>query len=146
MNPLDATYRFVRKGRSWSTLIAVGVTWLFCIVAVVLVQAAWWLVGIILLFTFPALWDLWSGRQAGAELTSDKLTWYSGRRVAEVDLIDIDHVRFVTRLDLTVRAAVVMVSGRKLRLPQEATPPVSEFEAALSEHGIRSERHHFTFL
>ncbi len=139
-------YRYVRKGRSWAAVIAVLLTWAACLAAVVIFQAALWIVGLILLFTLPAVWDLWSGATAGTELRADQLSWYSGRRRVDLPLSDIDHVRLVTRFDFSVRAAVLLRTGRKLRLPAEATPPHGAFEAALHAHGLRTERHHFTPL
>ena len=139
-------YRFVRHGRSRATLIAVGLAWVLCLVAALVFAAALWIVGLVLLFTLPALWDIWSGRTAGAEITARGLRWFSGRRSVDVARSEIDHVRLVTRPDLSVRAAVVLASGRKLRLPAEATPPHRAFVAALVAHGIRTERHHFTVL
>lgn len=127
-------------------MIAVGVTWALCLAGWALFDAALWIVGPILLFTLPALWDIWSGASAGTELTETGLRWFSGRRRLDLDLSEVDHVRLVTRPDLSVRAAVVLTSGRKLRLPAEATPPHREFEAALQARGIRTEGHHFTFL
>ena len=137
---------FVRRGRSWPAVIAVLVTWGLCLIAALVFQAALWIIGLVALFTLPALGDIWSGATAGTELSADGLAWFSGRRRVELPLQEIDHVRLVTRLDLGVRAAVVLRSGRKLRLPAEATPPHRDFEAALHALDVRTERHHFTPL
>lgn len=145
MNDL-APFEFTRHGRSWPTLLAVVVTWLACLIGFWVFDAAIWLVGVVLVFTLPALWDLYAGTQAGARLTDTALHWYSGENAVDVPLEQIDHVRLVTRLDLSVRAAVVLTSGRKLRLPPEATPPHELFEAALQARRITTQRHHFSFL
>ena len=139
-------FRFVHHGRSRTALVAVGATWALCALVAVVFDAAIWIVGAVLICTIPALRDYWLGISAGVELSSDRLVWFSGRRSAEVALREIDHVRLVTRFDLSVRATVVLTSGRKLRMPVEATPPHREFEDALTARGVRTERHHFTGL
>lgn len=139
-------YSFHRKGRSWSTLIALLLAWLALAVAALRFDAAPALVAVLFALSLPALWDLYSGRAAGTILTEAELSWFSGRHRVAVPLTEIDHVRLVTRLDMTVRAAVVLPGGRKLRIPAEASPPHTPFETALKAAGIRSERHHFTFL
>ncbi|THH39029.1 hypothetical protein E4Z66_05585 [Aliishimia ponticola] len=141
-----APYRFTRAGRSWTGVVSVAVVW-------ALVAAAWlrwdispWIGAVLLAFTLPALWDLWRGTTAGLRLDDSGLHWHSGRRAGHAALDEIAHMRLVTRLDLSVRAAIVLTSGRKLRLPAEATPPAQDFEAALTTWGITAQRHHFTAL
>ena len=141
-----APYSFSRNGRNWATLITVLGVWLAVLVGWLVFDAAPWLLVVVLLFTLPAIWDIYTARTAGTDLTTDHLRWYSGAHEVSVPLSDIDHVRFVTRLDLSVRAAAVLQSGRKLRLPAEATPPAKPFEDALIAMGIKTQRHHFTFL
>ncbi len=142
----DEPFTFSRSGRSNGTILAVALTWLCCVLALLVFDAAGWIIALILLFTLPALWDIWSARVAGAELTDTHLSWYSGRARVDLDLTEIDHIRLVTRLDLTVRAAAVLTSGRKLRLPPESTPPHKAFEDALHAREVRTERHHFSLL
>jgi len=143
----DATpFVFVRKGRNWATLIALLGVWTLALLTWFVFDAATFVVVVLGLFSLPAMWDLYAARDAGTTLTGQDLTWFSGATQVCVPLGDIDHVRLVTRLDLSIRAAVVLTSGRKLRLPAEATPPGAAFEAALSAHDIRHARHHFTFI
>src|SRR6056297_1067986 len=142
----EPLYSFRRKGRSWSTLIALLIAWLLLLLGWTVFDAAPLLVGILFLLSLPAAWDFYTARLAGADLHADRFDWFSGTRSVSVPLEEIDHIRLVTRLDLTVRAAVVLANGSKLRLPAEATPPSEPFEAALKEAGLRSERHHFTFI
>ena len=59
---------------------------------------------------------------------------------------EIDHFRLDTRLDFSVRATVVLRSGRKIRLPFEATPPHQAFEDALTARGVTVKRFHFQLL
>lgn len=140
------SFSFTRTGRSRAAVIAVGLTWALCLAGWIHYDAAPWIVGAVLACTLPALWDIWRGTMAGTRLTDHRLSWHSGRHLMDLDIAQIDHVRLVTRPDLSVRAAVVLASGRKLRLPAEATPPHRAFEAALHARGIRTERHHFTGL
>ena len=139
-------FEFTRHGRSWATLIAVLGTWVACLIGFWIFDAAIWLVGVILLFTLPALWDLYAGTRAGASLNDSTLHWFSGNNAVDIPFEQIDHVRLVTRLDLSVRAAIVLTSGRKMRLPPEATPPHEAFETALHARNIATKRHHFSFL
>lgn len=132
MNTPQLPYSFQRKGRSWATLIAVALAWGLLVVGWAVFDAALTLVLVLFGLSLPALWDFYAERSAGATLSDTGLDWFSGPHSMSVALEDIDHVRLVTRLDLTVRAAVVLTNGRKLRLPAEATPPSDRFEAALS--------------
>lgn len=142
----STSFHFTRKGRSWATLIAIVITWLLCLIAWTVFDASGWIVGIVLAFSLPAVWDMYSARLAGASLSDSDLSWFSGDQSVTVPLSEIDHMRLVTRLDLSVRAAVVLKTGRKMRLPPESTPPHQAFETALTESGLKVERHHFTFL
>jgi len=146
MQGVPLPYRFARKGRSWATLSAVGLAWLLCGLGVIVFEITPWLAGLIVLATVPGLWDLYAGTRAGFDLDSERVRWFSGKRGGEVALDEIDHVRLVTRLDLSVRAALVLKTGRKIRLPAEATPPAKDLEAALAAAELRSARHHFTIL
>jgi hypothetical protein len=47
---------------------------------------------------------------------------------------------------MSVRATVVLKTGRKIKLPFEATPPHRALETALHARGITTERHHFTLI
>ena len=141
-----APYTFSRRGRSWPTLLTLLGTWALLLVLLLRFEAALWLVALFFLFSLPAAWDLWSDRRAGLALGDRRIRWFSGNREADVRFDEVDHVRLVTRLDMSVRAALVLHTGRKVRLPAEATPPAAEFEAALAAHDLRAERHHFTFL
>ena len=135
-----------RQGRSRTTLLVVAAIWATLVLAVLLVDAAPWLMGVIGAFTLPAVCDLASNPAAGFRLDDKGLHWFSGRREAEVGWHEIDHIRLDTRLDFSVRVSVVLHSGRKIRLPYESTPPDKALEASLTARGIRVERHHFSLL
>lgn len=113
---------------------------------VVFFDAVWWIVVPPALLTLPALWDFWRNPSAGVRLDEGQLHWHSGRREARLALPEIDHMRFDTRWDLSVRVTAVLQSKKRLRLPYESLPPHRVFEEALQSRGIRVERHHFTIF
>lgn len=139
-------YRYRRQGRNRTALYAVLGIWSVLISAVVLVDAAWWLMGAIALVTLPAVWELITNRPSGLDLTAKELTWFTGRRQGNLARGEIEKMRFDTRLDFSVRASAILTTGRKVRLPYECTPPHQIFEAALNAQGIRVERHHFSLI
>lgn len=137
-------FRFVRHGRSPRTAAILAAVYAAIGAAILWLDAAPWLMALLALPTLPALWDLWTNPEAGIVLGDRSLRWYSGRRHADLDLGEIDHMRFDTRWDLSVRVTAVLRSGRKLRLPYESLPPHKVFEAALSDRGVTVKRQHFT--
>ena len=143
---MTATSEYAHSGRNPATLVVLLAVWACLAGAVILLDAAWWLMALLGLFTLPALWDLLSARQAGMRLDDEGLHWHAGRRTGTVAWNRIDRVRLDTRLDLSTRAALVLDTGRKIRLPQEATPPDAELEAELDARGVKVERHHFSLL
>jgi len=140
------TFSYQRNGRSPTTLAIVVSIWAVLIAAILLIDAAPWLMGAVGLFTLPAVWDLYKNPASGLRFTPGALTWFTGTREAEVGWQEIEKVRLDTRLDFSVRASVVLHSGRKIRLPYESTPPHDLLEAALNARGIRTERHHFSLI
>lgn len=140
---VTAPFEFHRQGRSRRAVLALAISYGLILVALLVFDAAWWLMALLGLCTLPALWDVWRNPAAGLSLSSDALTWHSGRRRAEVPLSEIDHMRLDTRWDFSVRATAVLSNGKRLRLPYESLPPHRSLEAALQARGIRVERHHF---
>lgn len=144
---MDAdTFSFRREGRNRATLLAVAGVWFGLIAAVILVDAAVWLMAAIGAFTLPALWDLYRNPASGLDFKPEALTWFTGSKDASVSWSEIDRVRLDTRLDFSVRASAVLHSGRKVRIPYECTPPHAVLEAALNARGVRTERHHFSLI
>ena len=139
-------YAYQTTGRNRATLISLLLVWAAILLAIVVLDAALWLMALLLLFTAPALYDLIAGRKAGVRVDADGLHWFSGRRTGDIVWPRISHMRLDTRLDFSVRASAVLVTGRKVRLPLEAVPPSDTFEAELQARGIRVERHHFSLL
>ncbi|MEM6890379.1 MAG: hypothetical protein AAF636_19930 [Pseudomonadota bacterium] len=145
MSPADAEtpYVWVRSGRSLTGMVTVIAVWAALAAAYLMLDAAAWIVWGLAIFTLPALYDLIANPQAGLSLSENSLDWHSGRRHATLSRTEIDHLRLETRLDFSVRATAVLVSGRKVRLPFESTPPHQSLEAACQARGLRTERHHF---
>ncbi|WP_296761940.1 hypothetical protein [Sediminimonas sp.] len=109
-------------------------------------NAAWWIVAALALFTLPALWEVLTDRRAALRLEDGMLHWQNGPRGDRVSLDALDHVRFDTRLDLSVRVTLVLRDGRRIRLPHPCLPPHRALEAALDAAGVTTRRHHFHFI
>lgn len=143
---MSADYAYDHSGRNRATLVTVLAVWGAVGLAFARLDIAPWIAWLALLATLPAVWDLATNRRAGLRMDRDGLRWFAGRREGEVAWRAVARVRLDTRLDLSVRAALVLHTGRKVRIPQEATPPHREFEAALEARGITVERHHFSLM
>lgn len=139
-------FQYETNGRKWHTALIVGIIWLALLYAWTRLEAASWIIALIVVFTLPAVWDIYANRRAGFSVDARSLRWYAGRGKAEMPLAEVDYVRLDTRLDFSVRATVFPKQGRKVRLPYESTPPDALLEATLNAHGIRTERHHFTLM
>jgi len=139
-------FSFTRQGRAPRTVaILIGVYTLL-LAAVLLVEAAWWLMAILALPTLPALWDLYADPSAGVRLGDRRLDWHSGRRTGTLDLSEIDVMRFDTRWDFSVRVTAMLKDGKRVRLPYDTLPPHREFEAALTARDVKVVRHHFVIF
>ncbi|WP_171167262.1 hypothetical protein [Ruegeria sp. HKCCA0370] len=137
-------YSFARSNRSLRTLAILAGVYAALLALVFLFDAAWWIAGLLSLATLPALWDVVQNTRAGMQLDQDALSWFTGNRQAEVALRDIDHFRFDTRWDFSVRVSIVLHSSKRIRLPDESLPLHRDLETLLNQAGIRVERHHFT--
>lgn len=140
---MAADFEFSRHARTPRTVAILIAVYTALATAVILVDAAWWLVAGLALLTVPALFDLWRDPSAGIRLSEDGLDWHSGRRSGALDLAEVDHMRFDTLFDFSVRVTAVLKDGKKLRLPYEALPPHRTFETEFNTRSIRVERHHF---
>ncbi|MEL6465410.1 MAG: hypothetical protein AAFQ58_10620 [Pseudomonadota bacterium] len=139
-------YRYQTTGRNRRTAVTLALVWALILLAIVVLEASLVLMALIALCTAPALYDLVSARVSGLTLDAQGLSWFAGRRTGEIAWDRIDHIRLDTRLDFSVRASAVLTSGRKVRVPLEATPPADTFEQALSARGLTVKRHHFSLL
>lgn len=141
MAPALVFSRSGRTPRNFAILVALyGVL----IGAVIVIDAAPWLMAGLALLTLPALWDLWRDPSAGLRLDKDRLEWHSGRRSGSLEVREIAHMRFDTRWDFSVRVTAILKDDTRVRLPYEALPRHMELEKALNSQGITVERHHFT--
>jgi hypothetical protein len=140
---MPGDFAFERRGRSARVIALLAGVYAVLTGLVVLVDAAGWLMLLLALPTLPALWDILQDNRAGLRLTRDQLDWYSGRRQGTLALAEIERMRFETRWDFSVRVTVLLKGDKQVRLPHEATPPHSAFEAALAERGVAVERRHF---
>ena len=141
-----AAYTYRRHARSRTALLVLPAIWAALGAGWLWIDASGWLVGLLGLFPLPALWELFTNPTSGLTLDYDNLSWVTGKRDAKIALAQIDHVRLDTRLDMSVRATVILKTGRKIKLPFEATPPHRALETALHARGITTERHHFTLI
>ncbi len=139
-------YEFHARGRSYRALIVLGCVYVVLLAALILLNAAWWIIALLALFTLPALWDFYTDRKSGLRLSDERLEWWSGRGSAHMGLDEIDHMRFDTRLDFSVRVSAVTRFKERIRLPYDALPPHKELEAECHARGIKTERHHFSLL
>ncbi|MFT7595218.1 MAG: hypothetical protein ACI8R4_002546 [Paracoccaceae bacterium] len=136
-------YSFTRQGRDTRTVVILIAVYTVLPAAVLLVDAAWWLMAALALPTLPALWDLYADPSAGVQLSQDRLDWHSGRRAAFVELDEVDHMRFDTRWDFSVRVTAMLRDGKRVRLPYDALPPHRAFESALTARNVKVIWHHF---
>ncbi|MEO9782458.1 MAG: hypothetical protein ABJH07_11845 [Sedimentitalea sp.] len=143
---MAADFIFERNARTTRMAILLTLIYVVLIAAVVVLDAAISLVGGLALLTLPALWDFYQNTAAGLCLSDRALQWHSGRRRGELELDEIDHMRFDTRWDLSVRVRAVLHNKKRVQLPFEATPPHRAFEKALEMRGIRVRRNHFAFF
>ncbi|TMV07944.1 hypothetical protein FGK63_10865 [Ruegeria sediminis] len=136
-------YRFVRHNRAPRTVAILIAVYAALASLIILFDAAWWLVALLALATLPALWDVFTDTSAGLSIEDGELRWFTGKRSGRLALGEIEHMRFDTRWDLSVRVSACLDSGKRVRLPDEALPPHRQFEQVLSDCGLNVIRHHF---
>ena len=139
-------YHYKRSGRNLPTLVTVGAVWVAIAMLYYAIDLAGWIAVLFLLFTIPALYDLVVDREAGLSVSGEKIEWFAGRQTGESLWSKVEHVRFDTRIDLSVKISLVLHNGRRVKLPIEATPPHRELEAVLENIGVKTSRHHFSFV
>lgn len=139
-------FRFERPARTTRAGVILAATWGGILAAWAAFDMAPWVGAALLAFTLPAAWDFAAGRVAWITVDDTHLRWRSGRQEAEIALARIERVRFERRLDLTMRVRLVLEGGRKLALPQDATPPHEDLRKALEARGLRCENHPFSLL
>lgn len=140
------TYRFENHGRSRGAIMVLLLVWCVILLLIWRIQLAHWIAVGILLFTLPAAWEVLANPRSTLTLSDRHLTWQTPRISGELPVAQIKHIRFDTRLDLSVRITLCLLDGRKIRLPHAATPPHQRFEQELRTRGIQTERHHFSLI
>jgi hypothetical protein len=143
---MSLPYAYHNRGRRRATGITLAVVWMLLGAAYIWLDAAPLVVLVFAAFTLPALYDLLADPHATFSMDAHHLSWQTPRQDAEIALSEIDHLRFDTRLDMSVRLTVVRPSGIKIRVPFPATPPHAAFEAIALEAGLKTQRHHFSLL
>lgn len=139
-------YSYISQGRRPATALIVVIVWGLVAAAYLLLDAAPVVLALIGAFTLPALYDLATNPRSTFTLDTTHLRWTSGRQKADIALSEIDHLRFDTRLDLSVRLSVVRPSGVKIRVPYPATPPHQQLEDLAQQAGLKTRRHHFSLI
>ncbi|MDJ0822073.1 MAG: hypothetical protein QNJ09_09750 [Paracoccaceae bacterium] len=134
------------SGRSRKALIVLAVVWLVVITGWVMLDVATWIVAGLLLLTLPAAYEYATNKSAALTLDDTHLRWHSGGHEGEVALAQIDHVRFDTRLDLSIRVRLVLPTGRRIPVPQDCLPRHPALQEALEARGIKTQRHHFSLM
>ena len=140
----EGDFVFTRAGRSLHTALILIAIYATLLSAIATIDAAWWLMTLLALLTIPALADLIRNPSAGIRLTPNQITWHTGARIASLGPDEIDHMRFDTRFDLSVRVTACLINAKRIRLPDESLPAHKTLEAELTARGITVERHHFT--
>jgi hypothetical protein len=143
---MSTLYTFTSQGRRPATAITVSLIWILLLAAYVWVQADLVVLVVIGAFTLPAVYDLARNPQSTFTLDATHLRWRAGRQEADIALSEIDHLRFDTRLDMSVRLSVVRPSGVRIRVPYPATPPHAQFEPLATQAGLKTQRHHFSLI
>ena len=143
---MSLPYTFQSQGRHPATAITVALIWLALVAAYLFLDAAPLILVVIGSFTLPALYDLGRNPRSTFSLDETNLCWSSGRQEAQIAIAEIDHLRFDTRLDMSVRLTVVRPSGVKIRVPYPATPPHHIFEPVAAGAGITTRRYHFSLI
>ncbi|KEJ89380.1 hypothetical protein DSW25_10235 [Sulfitobacter donghicola DSW-25 = KCTC 12864 = JCM 14565] len=120
--------------------------WVALFAAYFLLDASAVVLAILGAFTLPAAFELAANPTATFSLDDNTIRWETGRQEASIALSEVDHLRFDTRLDMSVRLTVVRPSGVKIRVPVQATPPHAILEPLAKDAGVQTQRHHFSLL
>lgn len=132
-----------RNPRSYAILLtlycALWAAWLWLDASPLILAA-------VALFTLPALAEIALNRHASFRLTDQSIEWQNGPQSAHLPLSQIDHIRFDTRLDLSVRVTIRLKNGQRQRPPHACLPPHRQLEQALQALAIPTQRHHFSLM
>ena len=136
-------YSYESQGRTPKSIAAL-VAMVFILIGLDYIGTVWWIIVIVAMITLPAAIDVFANATARLDLNDSQLFWKNRSQEVTIPLHEIEKIRFDGRMDMSVRVSVVLVDGRKLRMPYDAMPPHKELEAALQARDVRTERHAFT--
>ena len=125
-------FTFERRGRTSTAAFVIAGLYIVLIAAMLLLNVSAWIVGIVFLFTIPAVWDLANDTRSGLTLSENDISWFHGKNSATIELAEIKRFRIDLRMDRSVKFIAELKSGRKIRLPQPSTPPLSDLERELT--------------
>ena len=143
---MEPAFAFRREGRSSGTAFLLAaiyavLAWLWYALAISPV-----VLGVLVLVTLPAIYDLIANPQSSFLLDHETLHWRHGRREVSLPRGEIRQMHINLRLDRSVKLIVEMESGRKIRVMQPAIPPLDLLENGLSAQGMPFQKHPFSLL
>jgi len=144
--PAPAPFLHTTQGRSRRTVGVMILAWFVLGSLVIVFRAAWWIVGVLAVFTLPLLVDIATNRTSGLRIADGRVSWFTGRHEAAMAIADIARMRIDIRLDQSARVTLIDAAGRKTRLPYECVPPARRLEEAAHAHGIAVDRRPFALL
>ncbi|WP_299349860.1 hypothetical protein [uncultured Shimia sp.] len=133
------------RGRNPKTLVGLAV-YLGLLAFLYSVGTLEWIILGLALFAVPAAIDLLRNPITDFELTDTQVHWKNGGQEADLPLSRIQHARFDTRWDFSVRVTLILIDQSKLRIPQDVAPPHEALEKGFKDRGIKTERHHFRVI
>lgn len=137
---MDNRYELVRPARTPAALALLAVLWVFGIGSVVFLNASPFVIGFLLLFTLPGLWDAWNDRVSRLTIDDQKISWSNGTAEGAVPLDRIAKVRLHTGLDFSQRAQIELMSGRKVRIAADCLPGRRILDRELDQRHVPNER------
>ena len=143
---MEPAFAFRREGRSSGTAFLLAaiyavLAWLWYALAISPV-----VLGILVLVTLPAIYDLIANPQSSFLLDHETLQWRHGRREVSLPRGEIRQLHINLRLDRSVKLIVELESGRKIRVMQPVIPPLDLLENGLSAQGMPFQKHPFSLL
>ena len=139
-------FTFERRGRSSAAALIIAGVYIVLIVAMLFLNVSIWIVGIVFVFTLPAIWDLTKDTRSGMFLSENDISWFHGKNSATIELSEIERFRIDLRMDRSVKLSVELKSGRKIRLPQPSTPPLKDLERELTLRELAFRKNPFALL
>ncbi|MCH2165489.1 MAG: hypothetical protein MK098_12670 [Marinovum sp.] len=139
-------WRYEASARGPRSVLVLGIWWCTIALGLLFVGLAPWIAALLFVVSLPAAWEWLRASVSWIEITDTHVCWGSGRRTGTVTLSEINRFRFDTRLDLSVRASLILVSGKRVHLPYECAPRAQRLKPVLDAAGISYEQHHFALL